>query len=228
MDGLRAPLMDQELEQSQARNLTTPTRAFTPGMLLSPSRRESIAAQRESKRRLLQGLWCTGVFLRLLTVGNGLALLVATGYAIYKQLPGIYKLAQVPVRLDTLRACIEFATPVLCGFFLLALEWGSTFREATTRATLGFAFAACGRFLMFFCLTIVSASSVLIVEQDSLEFLMLAVHISPTPHRAPPHLRPTCVLAHGSRPPPPPASQRTHLSAADDTFVVCRGRSACC
>jgi hypothetical protein len=180
--------------------MATPTRGMHPVGMLSPTRSSSIAAQRESKRRLLRGLWCTGVFLRLLTVVNGLSLLGSTGYVVYTQVPELFEMTRAYGGADGIaahvRTYIELAMPLLCGLFLLALEWGSTCSEAAVRANLGFAFSACGRFLLFVTAATVCVPAVLILPWDSLEFLMLAVRNqsrTPRPH-SPHHAARTATL----------------------------------
>ena len=202
---LRAPLLDSEMPQARMA-LQTPVRhGMSPDRFpFSPDRRTSIAAQRESKQRLLRGLWCTGVILRLLTVGNGLSLLISAGYVIYTQLPGLYAVLRSPETTDGLgphvKAGIELITPLLGGFFLLGLEWASTFSEAAARSSLGFAFGACGRFLMFVGLALVSTPAVLLLPWCSVSFLALAVRAkSPYPS--------TC------QPPKPPSSSHPHPHA---------------
>lgn len=173
---------------AHTRAMATPTRGMHPVGMLSPTRSSSIAAQRESKRRLLRGLWCTGVFLRLLTVVNGLSLLGSTGYVVYTQVPELFEMTRAYGGADGIaahvRTYIELAMPLLCGLFLLALEWGSTCSEAAVRANLGFAFSACGRFLLFVTAATVCVPAVLILPWDSLEFLMLAAAVAMLPANA--------------------------------------------
>ena len=180
-EGLSTPLLDGAQSQAAMPNYT-PQRsiALSPGgqSIMSPTRAQSVAQQRDSRRRLLKGLWCTGVFLRMLTLGSSFALLASSSYAIYVQLPD---LVEPPLHVSEYasraRVSIELALPFLSGCFLFGLEWASTCNEASARATLGLAFSAGGRLAIFLLLTLISLPAVAILTYSSLEFLGLAAAV---------------------------------------------------
>ena len=134
---------------------------------------------------MLQGLWCTGVFLRMLTLANSFALIGAAGYAIYTQLPALLEPAStLPEIAARARECIEFGLPLACGCFLFGLEWASACHEASACAALGIAFGAGGRFSIFLVLTILSVPAVTVLPHGSLPSLALAAAVCLLPLNA--------------------------------------------
>ncbi|KAL1507186.1 hypothetical protein AB1Y20_008036 [Prymnesium parvum] len=188
MPGLREPLLENE--HSNSMRMITPQRpsiasADSRAVMMSPTRSQSVATQRDNRRRLLQGLWCTGVFLRMLTLINSFALLAAAGFVFYAQFPTLLEPPHGTVEIAArVRLCIELALPLLAGLFLFFLEWASACHEASARASVGFAFGASGRFALFIVLAVISLPSVTVLGYGSLECLAMAAAVCLLPVNA--------------------------------------------
>ena len=123
----------------------------------SSSHAKRIAAAAVARKDLGGRLWCAGVWLRLLTVLNGLALLAAVSYSLW--LNGALSWLQ-DSSVDAfvrMRTAVTWVLPLGCGFGLLVLEWHSTCDERATRRAVGCAFGGCGRCLLLLLCALVMA-----------------------------------------------------------------------
>ena len=121
------------------------------------SHADRIAAAGSSRKSLGHRLWCAGVWIRLLTVVNGLALVGAVGYSMWLN-HAVSWLQDDTVDLAVrFRAGLTFSLPLGCGLGLLALEWQSTCDEKATRRSIGCAFGGAGRCLLLLLAALVMA-----------------------------------------------------------------------
>ena len=123
----------------------------------SSSHAKRISAAAVARKDLGGRLWCAGVWLRLLTVLNGLALLAAVSYSLW--LNGALSWLQ-DSSVDAfvrMRTAVTWVLPLGCGFGLLVLEWHSTCDERATRRAVGCAFGGCGRCLLLLLCALVMA-----------------------------------------------------------------------
>jgi len=153
MEALSEPLVEQTADSIEAGTTKRASKA---------------AEQAVYRQRLGSRLWRVGVILRLFTLLNGLAVLVAVGYAIYCEVsnpaptgsgpsPPRPKLEGIiPADLSRylpatllLRNMLRYATAAGVGVSMLVLEACTGAAEAATRGALGLAFGATGRFWLF-------------------------------------------------------------------------------
>ena len=121
------------------------------------SHADRIAAAGSSRKSLGHRLWCAGVWIRLLTVVNGRALVGAVGYSMWLN-HAVSWLQDDTVDLAVrFRAGLTFSLPLGCGLGLLALEWQSTCDEKATRRSIGCAFGGAGRCLLLLLAALVMA-----------------------------------------------------------------------
>ena len=119
----------------------------------------SIQKNKEAKRRLHSRLCRLGVFLRILTLLNGLALLAASGYSFY--IFGLRDMFDEKLDLEArARQAVEYVLMAGSGLFLLCLEQGAASNEAATRASFGLAFSGGGRLALLLCLGLISAPAI--------------------------------------------------------------------
>ena len=120
---------------------------------------EKMEKSREARRRLYGKLCRLGIFLRLLTVLNGLALVGGAAYSFYEY--GLDEASTTSTPMETrVRLVIEYLLMAGSGFFLVLHEQGATTDEAGTRSSLGMAFSSGGRLLLFVILALISAPAV--------------------------------------------------------------------
>lgn len=132
-------------------------------------RASKASAQAAFRQRLGSRLWKVGVLLRLLTLLNGVAVLFAVGYAIWREVtpesheslafdwPLMSRLNDaVPPEISsylprnvTLRNALRFGTSAAVGLAMIVLETCTAAAEAATRSAIGLAFGATGRFWLF-------------------------------------------------------------------------------
>jgi len=114
---------------------------------------------RAGRKRLYGQLCRLGVFLRLLTFLNAVALIAAASYSVY--MFGMAELSNASLTIEwRVRAGVEYALMALSGLFLLGLEHGSTANEAGMRSSLGLAFGGAGRFWLLLFLALISLPAV--------------------------------------------------------------------
>lgn len=119
----------------------------------------TIEKNKEIKRRLHGRLCRLGVFLRMLTLLNGLALITAAGYSFY--MFGLHEMFDTSESLEhRARMVIELVLMAGSGLFLLCLEQGACSNEAATRAAFGLAFSGGGRLFLLFSLALASAPAI--------------------------------------------------------------------
>lgn len=132
-------------------------------------RASKAAAQAAFLHRLGSRLWKVGVLLRMLTLLNGVAVLFAVSYAIWRDVipeshndaafdwPLMSRLNDgVPPEVSsylphnaTLRNALRFGTAAAVGLAMIVLEMCTAVAEAATRSAIGLAFGATGRFWLF-------------------------------------------------------------------------------
>ena len=115
----------------------------------------------ELRRKQQYGTLCrVGVFLRVLTMFNALALILAGAYSAYCYgVPGGFLNSSLSIE-SRARAAVEMALMILSGLFLVWLEHASATNEAAARSALGLAFGPSGRFMLLVGLAVVSAPAV--------------------------------------------------------------------
>ena len=127
----------------------------TPNGLRSPLL-DQVERGRDRRKKLYGRLCGLGVFLRLLTMLNGLSLLAAAGYSLYNY--GAVIIGDQTVSLEArARLAVEHALMAFSGGFLWILESSTTTNEVSMRNSLGLAFSSSGRLGLFLFLGLCSA-----------------------------------------------------------------------
>ena len=117
----------------------------------------SLNSATEQRSSLHGGLLCTGVWVRLLTLLNAVALLAAVGYGAYvRSTLSTVQDTKLPLEARAAEA-YKVGVALLAGFALLRLELATWFDEKGARNSLGLAFGPGGRLFVFLSVALLCA-----------------------------------------------------------------------